>query len=158
MTNADPTPDARALLQRTARMRALARRLVTDAAAADDLVQTALTRALESGVVPAGDAGPWYAAVLRNAARDRSRRDGNRRAREQAAARPEALPETLDAVANAERQRDVAQAVLDLDEPYRTVVLLRFFEELPPRAIAKRTGRPVETVRKQTQRGLERLR
>ncbi|MEM1453210.1 MAG: sigma factor-like helix-turn-helix DNA-binding protein, partial [Planctomycetota bacterium] len=47
---------------------------------------------------------------------------------------------------------------LDLDEPYRTVVLLRFFEELPPRAIAKRTGRPVETVRKQTQRGLERLR
>ena len=51
MTNADPTPDARALLQRTARMRALARRLVTDAAAADDLVQTALTRALDVQVV-----------------------------------------------------------------------------------------------------------
>ncbi|MEM9379494.1 MAG: sigma-70 family RNA polymerase sigma factor [Planctomycetota bacterium] len=158
MTTPDPASEARTLLDRTARMRALARRLVSDAAAADDLVQTALARAVETGAAPAGEAGAWYAAVLRNAARDRSRREGNRRARERAAARPEALPETLDAVANAERQRDVAQAVLDLDEPYRTVVLLRFFEDLPPRTIAKRTGRPVETVRKQVQRGLEHLR
>ncbi len=140
-------------------MRVLARRLVTDGAAADDLVQTALAHAIERGGAPAGDGSDaWYAAVLKNLSRDRFRQESRRRAREEVVARPENLPETLDAVANAECQRDVADAVLQLDEPYRTAVLLRFFEELPPREIAKRTGQSSETVGKQVTRGLAQLR
>jgi hypothetical protein len=45
-----------------------------------------------------------------------------------------------------------------LDEKYRLVVFLRFFEELPPRAIAKRLDCPVATVRTQVARALEQLR
>ncbi len=50
------------------------------------------------------------------------------------------------------------RAVLALDEPYRSTLLLRFFDDLPPRDVAKRTGVPVETARARIRRGLEQLR
>ena len=49
-------------------------------------------------------------------------------------------------------------AVLALAEPYRSAVLLRYYEELPPRAIARRLGVPVETVRTRVKRGVELIR
>jgi protocatechuate 3,4-dioxygenase beta subunit len=55
-------------------------------------------------------------------------------------------------------QRDLVQAVLDLDEPYRTTILWRYFEELPPREIARRAGVPVATVHSRIARGIARLR
>src|SRR5436190_9819438 len=64
------------------------------------------------------------------------------------------LPELL---ADARWVRALARS-LALDEPYRTAVLLRFFEDLPPRAIAKRLGIPVATVHTRLQRGCDRLR
>src|SRR5262249_40197952 len=45
-----------------------------------------------------------------------------------------------------------------LDEPYRTALLLRFFDDLPPREVARRTGVPVETARARIRRGIEQLR
>jgi hypothetical protein len=48
--------------------------------------------------------------------------------------------------------------VLALEEPYRETVLLRYFENLPPRAIARRLAVPVETVRTRLKRALETLR
>jgi RNA polymerase sigma-70 factor (ECF subfamily) len=55
-------------------------------------------------------------------------------------------------------QRAVVDAVLALPEPCRVAVLLRFFDELPPREIAERVGAPVETVRTRIKRGIELLR
>jgi len=52
----------------------------------------------------------------------------------------------------------VARAVRTLDEPYRTAILLRYFEDLPPPAIAARLGAPLETVRTRLRRGLALLR
>jgi hypothetical protein len=52
----------------------------------------------------------------------------------------------------------VVEALLLLDEPLRATLILRFLEELPPRAVATRMGVPVETVRSRTRRGLEVLR
>src|SRR5262249_55671586 len=40
----------------------------------------------------------------------------------------------------------------------REVVLLRYFEDLPPRAIARRLGLPVETVKTRQKRALAQLR
>ena len=50
------------------------------------------------------------------------------------------------------------RAEIALDEPYRTTVLLRFFEDLPPRRVAARMGVPVETVRSRVQRAVTQLR
>src|SRR5436190_1898691 len=52
----------------------------------------------------------------------------------------------------------VVAAVLALEEPYRECVLLRYFEELSPRAIAARQRVPLETARTRLKRALELLR
>jgi len=147
-----------ALLANSGWVRALALSLVRDGQGADDLVQEMWLRALESPPTRADTAGGWLATVLRNLARDGWRRDGRRTARESAAARPEALPPTSDLVARAEAHRTLIDHVTGLREPYRTVVLLRFFEDLPPREIARRLELPPATVRTQLHRALGMLR
>src|SRR5262245_53187352 len=126
-------------------IRALPRRLVADAHLAEDLVQDASLAALSRPEASAVGRS-WIATVLRRALFERRGQGASRGARERATARPEALPSTLDMVERAEAQRDLVQAVLELDEPYRTTILWRFFEELPPRTIARRARVPVATV------------
>lgn len=41
-----------------------------------------------------------------------------------------------------ELRRRVGEAILALDEPYRATIWLRFREQLPPRAVARRMGVP----------------
>ena len=48
--------------------------------------------------------------------------------------------------------------MLALDEPYRTVILMRYYEDLTPSQIAEHLGLPAATVRTRLRRGLERLR
>src|SRR5262245_32690612 len=126
------------LLEHAAWIRALARRLVRDPAAADDAVQRTWLAALEH---PPGEGTPirrWLAAVLRNSVRQEKRSEERRAARLPLAARPDAQPPASDVVERAAIQRELVEAVMDLEEPYRTTILLRFFDGLPPRAIAKR--------------------
>ena len=61
-------------------------------------------------------------------------------------------------VAREERRRAVVAAVLGLEEPYRSAVLLRFYEGLAPRELAKRLRLPIETVRTRLKRGVEQIR
>lgn len=68
------------------------------------------------------------------------------------------MPSAADSVARLELAQRLVAAVKALDEPYRTVVLLRWFDGLKPAAIARRTGAPVETVRTRLKRALEQLR
>jgi RNA polymerase sigma factor (sigma-70 family) len=152
------TTNAEALLQRLDRVRVLARRLVRDGAEADDLVQDAVATALGRRAVVNGNPVDWLGVTLRNLARDRARTAYRRAGREASAAPREALADTTLAVENAERQRDIVAEVLALEEPQRSVILLSFFEELSLREVAARTGASLEAVKKQRQRGLERLR
>jgi RNA polymerase sigma factor (sigma-70 family) len=113
---------------------------------AEDLVQDAWVAALER---PPRDDRPlrgWLATVLRNRWRDLGRERGWRERRERAAARDEALPSAHELVERASVQRTLVEAVLELEEPYRSTVLLRFFEGLPQREIARRTSTSVATV------------
>lgn len=57
-----------------------------------------------------------------------------------------------------ELQRCVSEAVLALPEPYRSVVSLRYYEDLSSAQIARRLGVPEATVRVRLMRALERLR
>ncbi|HZO07770.1 MAG TPA: sigma-70 family RNA polymerase sigma factor, partial [Myxococcota bacterium] len=149
--------DPAALLATDRRLRALARELVGEAAGADDLAQETWLASLQS---PAAiESFPaWLAAIARRLA-GRSRRAGARRSgREERAARAEAIPSTADILQREEARQRVVAAVLALEEPLRTTLVLRFLEDLPPRAVAARMAVPVETVRTRTRRGLETLR
>ncbi len=58
----------------------------------------------------------------------------------------------------AERAADLRSAVAALPEPYREVVVLRFFSELSLDEIARQLDRPLGTIKTHLHRGLLRLR
>lgn len=124
---------------------------------ADDLLQDAWLASLPG---TAGIERPraWLRRVLSNAARLQRRGEARRRAREQAAARAEALPSAADLAAEAELQERAVRCLLELDEPYRETLLLRFFRDLEPSEIARAQGVPASTVRNRLHRGLEQVR
>lgn len=153
-----PPFDSELLLRHVAWVRALARELVRDEHAAEDLAQEACAIALERPAADAAGWRAWAATVVRNLARQRARGEGRRRWREEASARAEALAPADEVVERAHAGRRLVEAVLELEEPYRTALLLRWFEGLAPRDIARRTGAPVQTVRSRLHRGLARLR
>ncbi len=141
------------------RVRALAGQIVRQAADQDDLVQEAVVRALAKPSAIAGESGPWVRRVVRNLAIDRQRSSARRKDREISTVDREAAHESAaDSVARAECQRDLVDHVLKLPEPYRAVILARFFDGLPPREISKKLGVPVATVKKQQERGMALLR
>jgi RNA polymerase sigma-70 factor (ECF subfamily) len=159
MTPNDSSFDAQALLTQIAWVRRLARTLVpSDLHLAEDVTQEACLAALEHRPDSKKPLGGWLAEVARNLVRQNRRGEGRRSAREICAAKSEALPSTLDIVEQLSVHRELVDLVMGLDEPYRTTIVLRFFEELSPSAIAKREGLPVATVKTRLARGLERLR
>jgi RNA polymerase sigma-70 factor (ECF subfamily) len=138
---------------------ALARGLMHgDAAAAEDVAQETTLRAWQRPPPDPSRRGGWLRRVASNVAARMRSSNAARTAREHAVASKEQSPATDELVARVHVQRAVADAVLALAEPYRTVVLLRFFDGLPPRAIAARLATPVETVRTRLKRALEQLR
>lgn len=139
-------------------VRRLVRSMVRDDSEADDVVQETMVVALENRTRVRGGLFGWLTGVARNLARRKARSEG-RRARYEGEAPPRALaPSTADVVARAAEQRRILDVVLGMEEPYRSVLLLRFIEDLPPRKVAARLDVPVETVRTQTKRGIARLR
>lgn len=115
----------------------------------EDAAQDTLVTALRAGE-PRG-AG-WFATVAQNLARRRRRDAAARHWRESVAARPEADAAASAALERAEVAQRLLSAVLALAEPYRGVTLLRYFDDLTPAAIARRTARTPEAVRKQLER------
>ncbi len=156
-TSAPPVP-LEQLLGHHAWVRGLVRSLVRDPATADDVEQETWLAALRKPPADASTARAWLATVARNLIREKGRAGGRRSRREAAVARPEAVLDTASVVARAEQHKRVVLAVMDLEEPYRTTLLLRYFEDLPPREVARRMGAPVETVRTRQRRALALLR
>ena len=153
---ASPHPTPEALRAEHDWARRLAHRRVRDAALAEDLAQEATARALQHA--PEGGLRAWIGGIVRNLARQGRREHARRLRREELAAQPEAQPSAADALERLAVQQDVVRAVLALEEPYRSTVVLRFYENLPPRKIAARQGVPVATVKTRLARGLALLR
>ena len=139
-------------------VRNLAWRLLHDEDAAEEVVQETMLAVVKASPKRDRSLRPWLATVARNVIRKRFRGESRRRRREEVAAQPEALPGTADMAARAEMLKVVVDAVLSLDEPNRSTVLLRFYEDLPPREIAARQGVGVETVRGRLKRAVLQLR
>lgn len=155
---ADPEdPTGQHLQAQTRALRSLARSLLGTVDGADDVVQEALAASFASRRT-IGDRTGFLVRVVQNLAR-RTLRSRARRAHRHGALPPRApAPSTDDVLAQVEQHRLVADAVLQLREPYRRAVVLRFWHDLPPRAIAERLGLPVATVKTHLQRGLAELR
>src|SRR6185312_8389478 len=139
-------------------IRQLARRLVRDAADRDDVVQEAWIHALRHAP-RAQSLRPWLVGVLRNVARMDRRADARRRAREAVTeedAPSASTPEQM--VERVEIERELAAALLELAEPYRSTLLWRYYEDLSAAEIARRSGVPAGTVRWRIKHGLELLR
>ncbi len=158
MNGRTAAPTLETLLAEREWVRTLARVLAGNGADADDLEQEAWVAALRSPPERPGPVRGWLATVMRRRRLDAGRAAARRLARESAAARPEALPSAAESVARAETLRRVVEAVLSLEEPGRSTVILRYFDGLPPREIAARTGVPVEAVYGRLRRALDELR
>jgi RNA polymerase sigma-70 factor (ECF subfamily) len=149
--------DAEELLRHATWLRALARALVRPDDV-DDVVQETWAAALAHPPGSAAALRAWLERVVRNVAFQFSRSSVRRARREQAAALRESQPSTADVVARAALHRELVGRVLALDEPARTVVLLRFFDGLRAAQIAVRVGASEEAVRQRLKRGLDRIR
>ena len=100
----------------------------------------------------------WLAATLRRGWSKSLRGMRHRSDREREAARPQSSDPLTDTLEREEARRVLLNALATLEQPYRSCLLLRYFEGLPPRRIAKRLDLPVETVKTRIKRGLAQLR
>ena len=104
--------------------------------------------------------------MLRNFARRAHRDRQIRQAREQsnspqaesALASASGPPSAETLLEAAQLQRLLADLVLALDEPYRSTILVRFYQGIEPAEIARTSGVPAGTVRWRVSEGIRRLR
>jgi len=139
-------------------VRRLARRLVRDEARAEDVVQDTYVAALRNPPRHAGALRAWLASVVRKIAFTHRRSEQRRRDREEQAPPGRPLPAPEEVAERAQWHQRVVNAVMELDEPYRSTLLLRYFEDLNSSEIARVHDVPPATVRTRVKRGLEQLR
>ena len=114
-----PTPvPIEELLRHRNWVRCLARELVYDDSAVDDIEQMTWLAAMER---PPRSAGlmTWFRVVVRNIASKQMRSDVRRGSRQAAAHAVGETPSTADVVVEAELHEDLVRTVRELDEPYR---------------------------------------
>ncbi len=151
----EPPPNELQLLQQGRALFAIARAVLRDVDGAEDAVQDALVTALRR---TEGQHAGWLTRIVQNLARRRLRDLVRRRQRHAGLPTPEPAPAADAVAAQIETHRLVAVAMQQVGEPYRSTLVLRFWHDLPPRAIARRLGIPVATVKSRLQRGLGELR
>src|SRR5688572_12960997 len=158
MASRTSRPTTEALLAHADWVRSLARSLVHDPDTAEEVAQQTLVAAWMRPPQEHGSLQGWLARCIRNFAHAAARSRERRSFSEALAARCEALPSTHDVVERVSASRELVEQVLALEEPYRTAILLRYFDEKAPAEIARELGLPAATVRTHVARGLERLR
>jgi RNA polymerase sigma-70 factor (ECF subfamily) len=152
--------EAVALFDEIAWLERLAASLVGGTERAGDVVQDVLVAAIQRRPHASGPGSlrPWLAAVARKLVLRGARRAARRTSIERRSARDEALPSAAQAVERVELSRLLADAVLALDEPYRSAVIWRHLEQLSAGEIAVRQGTSAEVARQRVSRGLAILR
>ncbi len=135
-----PPPDAR--VRHTDFVRAAARAALGGDEWVDDVVQETWLVALRGGARRARVLRAGLGGVAWRQAKAVLRQRTAERRRDRRAARAAHAESTSDAVVRAETGRRLVAAVLALEEPYRTAVLLRYQDDLPPREIAHPRGSP----------------
>jgi RNA polymerase sigma-70 factor (sigma-E family) len=127
-------------------------------AEAEDLLQLALERAYRHWVraCGAGDPERYVRAILANASADRWRRMARRAERPLLATDLE--PAVPDRTTDVENRDYLLRTLAGLPPGQRTVLVLRYFDDLSEAETAQMLGCSVGTVKSQAARGLARLR
>jgi RNA polymerase sigma-70 factor (ECF subfamily) len=149
---------ARELLAHRAFVHELARRLLRDAASAEDVAQETVVRLLAAKRPAATQ--PWLRTVARNLVRRLGRTARRRGEVEDEHGRESrvAAPSTAEIAQRLELERRLTERVLALEPPARDVVLLHFFEGRTVPETAAQLGIPLETARTRLRRALDELR
>ena len=141
------------LLARTDWLRTLARHLIDDPDAAEDVVQDAVVAALQQPESRVRNWHGWLSRVVRHTALRRRRADNLRRQHERShhaasirGASTTNEPPADSIVAQARLQRRIVGFVLRMDPPYRDTLLLRYWDDLSPKLVATQMGVPIDTV------------
>lgn len=158
MSQDTPTFDPDVLLQELDWIRRVAFQLVREETRAEDLTQETLLKALSNKPHQGEGLRPWLRTVMRNLFLMELRKEKRHVAKLAEIAKTVDVEGTFESVERASAHRDVVDRLMDLREPYRTTLILRYWEDLQPREVAERMGVPVETVRTRTKRGLAQLR
>ena len=135
---ARPTTDD--LMSHAAFLRGLVRSLLRDGASVDHVLQETWITAIERPPAYGSNLRGWLGTVARNLALRSRRGDDRRHRRESAVARPDRTDAALDVVATLEQQQRLVLAVLALEEPHRSVIVLRYFEGRGPGEVGRRLG------------------
>jgi RNA polymerase sigma-70 factor (ECF subfamily) len=137
----------------------LARYLVRDSHAAQDVVQDAALRALRYfDGYNGGDARAWLLSIVRNVSltwRQRTRGDAHTVDIAELGVAGEHATDAA-AIESSERQR-IVRAIESLPEEFREIIVLREIEELSYKEISTVVGVPVGTVMSRLARGRKRL-
>ncbi|MEN8151954.1 MAG: sigma-70 family RNA polymerase sigma factor, partial [Planctomycetota bacterium] len=147
-----------ALMTHEGLVRGLARSILKGDDRSEDVVQETWATALRTSPRDPGALGRWLGTISRRLALRVKRSDESRQRRESAPRGRSAVPTPAEIAEREETRRAVLRALLDLDPLYRDVLLLRFYEDLPPREVAAHLGVPVETARSRIRRGIASLR
>jgi len=140
------------LLQHREFLERFARSLARDPAVADDVIQETWLTALERPPKHHGDLRAWLRRVARNAFLQRHR--SGTRAKPLETASIERM-ESSDSHEREDVSTRLASELLALPELYRRVLILRYYEDKTPTAIARELDRSVNTVTSQIARGLK---
>ncbi|HTF89232.1 MAG TPA: sigma-70 family RNA polymerase sigma factor [Planctomycetota bacterium] len=147
------------LLAQSDWLRRLAIGLVRDSDQAEDLVQDTWVAALRRAPRTTGvELRSWLSTVVRNFAFRRGRERELRKWHESEGGREETLSEPDASAARVELQGLLSAALLELDEPLRRALVLRYFDALPTREVASRLGISDDNARQRISRALAKLR
>jgi RNA polymerase sigma-70 factor (sigma-E family) len=136
------------------RLRRLALMLTADTQRADDLTQDALLKMYVSWArIRNDDPGPYARRILVNLCRN-----AHRRRMLELRKTPTPIPDVVDRDGRVEESLRVATALSTLTPIRRAVVVLRFYEDMPEAQIARVLDRPLNTIKSDLRRALERLR
>lgn len=140
-----------ALLTHQRFLRQFVQGLLADEHEVEDVVQATWLSALRRPPLERSSLRGWLARVARNLSVSGMRRE---RATVEGAGEPAGTPSTPDEIASqVELQRKVLAELLALPLALRSALHARYFEDLPPAEIARRTGVPLDTVKDRLRRG-----
>lgn len=146
------TANFSALLQHEAFVRKTLHGLLRDDSRVDEAVQETWLRVLQRPRAALQEPRSWLAKIARHCAVSGWRSERRRQVREQQAASAGSAESAEASLSRLETRQRVVAATLALGEPYQSVVVLRYEQDLDVAAIANRLGRSAATVRSQLSR------